>query len=288
MRASLDEVTRDRDLLRGRVKSVEKLVHQQIGRSYPSADMSRPSSAPHTARGSSSDRRRSPEGQRQGGAQTARALAGWKPPKMPATIGEEKEKEMMKRLYDNPKVWKAKSGMLRKDGTQIKGVEQLKQKLEAEDRRQRMLIKENVEKSKEAEMARAHKRPARKKDPPTKEDLEKAAEDMFNRAKTARDKLDRMIAQRQEAQVPTHKKSASTGIERMMRFQRLSMPVTKVQPQVKWTPRGVSASASAGSLGAKGGAKPAWFAGSARAEEEKKAWTAGETLGVNARRSAVH
>lgn len=280
VKARLDEVARERDLLRGHVKSMEKLVHEQVGRSYPSAaPAARPTSAPSLRRGSSSargngGRSRSPQAN-ESGARSARKLT-------PA-----EEQEMLRRIYG--KYWKMDPNSDRA------GVEQLKAKLDAQERKQRMKAKEEL---KEKSAVKSKKM--------SKEEIERVSAEMFQRAKDARARLDREIAKKQESQLPEKKKSTTSAKDRAMRFQMLSLPVHKVKSiegaaAKVWEARGVKLSAqkkwvevtpsvkSSSASSAKGlGPRPAWFAGVSKDKEEERKWEAGAKLGRTARAGAVH
>jgi hypothetical protein len=282
VRAHLEQVARERDLLRGHVKSMEKLVHQQVGRSYPSAAAPRPGSAPHARPGSSSarshgGRSRSPNDPRSG-SQSARRLTP-----------EEKEERAHKREQAWKRITKPKWRMdPQKQGS---GVEQLKAKLDAEEKKQRLKTKE------ELQQKRFNKKMS-------KEDIERLSAEMFQRAKDTRAKLDREMAKRQEAQLPPAKKSTSSAKERAMRFQLLSMPAHKVNREPEsaakvWEARGVKlpkkqpeptpAPSLKGGSSARGEpARPAWFAGTSKTKLEERRWEAGAILGRNARAGAVH
>ena len=269
VRSSLDKVARERDLLRGHVKSMEKMVREQVGRSMtsdPAPLPPRPTSAPSQRRGGAGGSSSSMHeaGRQPGGSTGARSAR---------RITKDGEQEMMRRIYG--RCWK----MDPNDGRS--GVEQLKAKLDKEGARQLKMAKVKMQdesKYKVKKMSRS--------------DIEQASAEMFARARQSREKLDRHIAKRQEEQAPAPKVSKSTALERAMRFQRLSMPVTKVQPAAaagKWTPRGVTAPALGSSSGTMPGKpKTAWFAGTTREVDYQKRWKAGEILGPRASRTAVH
>lgn len=177
--------------------------------------------------------------------------------------------EVERRLYG--KYWKMNPD--HPDG--LSGVEQLKKRLEEQDRREQEKVQRDLKE-------KARFKPETK----PRAELEKAADDMFKQAMTRAKRFEAAMEAKREKALEVEsrwkKKSSASLTERMMRFQRLSMPVNPV----KHKPAGGSLSArSANSASAP--SKRAWMAGTPR-DADAKIWTAGRVLGQGLPAGAVH
>jgi hypothetical protein len=246
MRAAFDDVRRDRDLLKSHVSSMEKLVQQQVGKAVQRPALPpRPTSAPPTRPRSAGDSRQ-PSGAEQQGRSSGSVTARGR-------LSKEEQQDMMRRLYG--KYWKMHPE------NKGSGVEQRKKKLEETERRERSKARETVKVVKKS-----------------REEIEKACDNMFKRAMERKQRLGQQMQKKREEQIPTHKKSTASDYARAMHFQRLSMPN---RPTVK------ASSASQSSVGGKASPRKAWMAGQRR-EEAYKVWAAGRTVGLDLPRTAVH
>jgi len=192
VRASLEEVQRERDLLQSHVHKMDGIIRTRVRDklSRSASAPPRPSSAPGSARGNAP----APEAGRPGSA-SARNSPQRK------RLTKDDEQEMLRRLYG--KSWRPDRN---KKGS---GVEQLKKRLEAQEEAAR--AKGQLEKKK----AKVYQ---------TRAELEAAAQQMYEREKARRAKIEADVAAKLEAQVPVAKKSASTPFQRDVRLQQLSTP----------------------------------------------------------------
>ena len=286
IRMSYEEVQRERDMLKSHVKSMEQMVQQQIaGKLKPPP---RPTSAPPRGEGGTFSPKK---------AEAKRKLT------------KEEDKELMKRLTG--KAWAPDRDDPRS------GVEQLKRKMEAQ-------IKRDNEKQKEA----AGIKKKDKRDLKSRKELEEvreqkstratsnisahpihpqllthllthliccahtqACEEMYKRSTERRKRLLEQMAKKAEENLPTHKKSSQTPMQRAMHFQRLSMPNahSRVKDKQQYQVKGATLARPATARGRLQTApqKPGWFAGQSRDAVLKKAWKAGDT-GQYGSRTAVH
>jgi hypothetical protein len=199
VRHSYSEVLKERDSLKLHVRKMEELIKEQVASKFRSR------SAPPT---------RALVSDAMGGAGVGGAEVKAK------RLSKEAEAEMMRRLVG--RAWKPSRD------AKGSGVEQLKRRLEGEERKQLEAAK------------------AKCKVYNTKAEVEAAAEEMFKRDMQRRAKLLEDCKKRREAQAVTTPRSKTSQYMRDVRFAQLSLPVRK-PPKMPARP------------GA--GAKPAWGAG---------------------------
>ena len=253
VRESYGEVMRERDLLKSHVRSMEKMVHEQISGKF-SKRKPRPTSAPPTARSGS-------PGSPDRGNRTDRPR-----------LTKADEQEMLRRLFG--KTWRPDRD---KPGS---GVEQLKRRLEQNEKK---MQQEARAKMMEGVKKRRDRKNAEKK---TREEIDAACAEMYKRDVARRKRLVEQMAKKAEAQLPEHKKSTATALQRSMHFQRLLMPNEASRaPKQAFKARG---SRPATSEGSRTTPRPAWNKGMPREETERKGWEPGTRLGPQARTGAVH
>ena len=107
------------------------------------------------------------------------------------------------------------------------------------------------------------------------QDILNACEEMYERDKARRRKLDEQLAKKAEEQVPVARKTASSALQRDMAFARLAMP--NPNSKVNKAKYHVKGSAAAEEQEKRDKAKRAWFAGTSREAALKSGWRAGST-----------
>ena len=155
-----------------------------------------------------------------------------------ARISKADEDEMMKRLMRG--AWRPDRN---KPGS---GVEQLQRKLMDQEKR---LLDKTRDEFVEASGKKVEKK--------SRQEIEDKCAEMFKRATERRKRLAEENIKKAEAQLPSHKKSSASLLERDMHFQRLSMPPShRRMPRQQYHVRG-----SAAAEAAKQHDRPAWFGG---------------------------
>lgn len=252
IRQSYEDVCRERDLLKSHVSSMERLVQQQVregilGKS--ALPPKRPSSAPHGGRGGiGSGGPSARPGSASGGGGLPRRKDSVLTPR--GKLKKEDEDELLRRVYG--KCWRPNRD------ARGSGVEQLKRRLET-----------NEKAARNTEMEKAMRGPRRSKD-----EIERAMEEMFKRDTSRRKKLIDDLKAKQLAQVPVHAKSKAVGMERAVRFTRLAMPNPHVRTakKVPVPPGGIK--------------RTGWFAGDGKAGT--RSWSEGRLGSQFAGGGAVH